>query len=194
MDGRPEDQERAPTSPLRPRMIGRSVPAPPAALVAAALGIVAGLMLGYGIAPKPAPASTPAAVPASARELPSRSLPAGPPLVSLGEPAGSSTPVGPPGAGGLSITEAAAAMEKTGTGARTSEVLSARLTPFGAVETPPRPSDQWVWVFVLRGASPPVPCGGLGASVAACPVASTEMIVVDDRTGTLVEDRVPAIP
>ena len=195
MHGRREDQDRAPISPLQPRMIGRSMPLPPVALLVAILGILAGFVLGYGLAPKRAPAPTRATVLAPPREsAPFRSVSAGSPRIQTGESDGSSTRVDLPSGSGLSIAQAIAALEKTGLDPLGSAVLSARLARFGEIETPPRPSDRWVWVFVLRLVFPPLLCGGSAASPAPCPAPTTEMIAIDYHTGGLVEDRVPAIP
>lgn len=171
------------------------MPLPPLALVVAVFGILAGFVFGYGLAPKPAPAPTRSTVAASPRESqPVRPVTAGLPGVQAGDSGSSSTRVALPSGSGLSIAEATAALEKTGLDPLGSAVLSARLARFGDIETPPRPSDRWVWVFVLRLVFPPLLCGGVAASPAPCPPPTTEMVAIDYRTGGLVEDRVPAYP
>jgi hypothetical protein len=199
MDGRPPDPYRQPATQLQPRLAGRSIPLPPVAAVVAVFGILAGFVSGYALVPKSASAPTAArtAVAISpGQSLPLRSVVAGRvlPSAAVGDATAGPTLVDLPQGRGLSIADATAALEKSGIDVRGTDVLSARLARFGEIETPPRPSDQWVWVFVLRLVFPPIVCGVVGATPAPCPDATTEMIAIDYQTGELVEDRVPAYP
>src|SRR5450755_3834325 len=93
-----EEPDGPRTVPLRPSTQGRSVPIPPLIPSVAIAGLVLGLVLGFGLAPKagPAPAdgslaSVPAAIPGSQA-----------PAVS---------PLELPPAGGLTLSEALAALK-----------------------------------------------------------------------------------
>ena len=55
MDPRLADRVLPPTTPLKPKLLGRGLPMPPVAVLVGTVGLFIGLALGYGIAPKPSP-------------------------------------------------------------------------------------------------------------------------------------------
>jgi hypothetical protein len=196
MDGRLADQTLPPTTPLKPKLLGRGLPVPPVVVLVATVGVFIGLALGYGIAPKPSP--PPASSPTTASASPVGSpLPSALPVPSItptSEPTASAYELPP--AGGLTLTEAFAALSKSGLGFSPSAVISARVERFGEVtsEAASGNPDPWVWVWAIaiRGTLFPSPCGN-------CPSPpmtdiTTEMIILDYNTGAYLGGWGPAFP
>lgn len=193
MDRRLPDETLTRTTPLKPKLLGRGLPVPPGMVVVATLGVFIGLALGYGIVPKPGPA--PASFPATATASPvAYPLPSALSVASItptSEPAASAYQLPP--AGGLTLTEALAALAKSGFRVSESAVISARVDRYGAVDRTLDPqSDEWVWAIVIRGELELWPCGN-------CPSPdltqiTTSMIVLDYNTGELLGSWSPAYP
>ena len=197
MDRRLGDQNLPPTTPLKPTLLGRGLPVPPVVVLVAVAGVLIGLALGYGIAPKPSPppASSPTTATASLVASPLQSASPGPSVAPASAPTASAYELPP--AGGLTLTEALAALNKLGFGISPSAVISARVERYG--EASPAlvggPSDEWVWAFVVRGSFQPASCGVPRPSPEPCPSpATTEMIILDYGTGAYLEARSPAFP
>jgi hypothetical protein len=196
MDGRLEAQDLPPITPLKPKLLGRGLPVPPVVVLVAAVGVFIGLALGYGIAPKPSPA--PASSPTTATASPVGSpLPSALPVPSTtptSEPTASAYELPP--AGGLTLTEALEMLAKSGIGISPSAVISARVERYGEASPAPAggPSDEWVWAIVVRGSFPGFGCGGYQPSPEPCLPATTELIILDYRTGAYLEARSPASP
>lgn len=155
--------------PLRPRTQGRSVPIPPLIPSVAIAGLVLGLVLGFGLAPKPGPAPGNGSLASIAAYIPASAAPA-------------VTVLGLPPAGGLTLTEALAALKLADVGTDSpSSILSARIARYGDAAFGAVPGDSWVWAFVVRRTLGPAP----GAS---------ELAIFDYQTGRFLEDRIPAYP
>jgi hypothetical protein len=172
----------------------------------AIVSILVGLAMGYGLAPKPQPApplpapSATASAPASALapQIAYQSLaPSADPTVA---PAGSAdSTIEIPPSGGLSLSQALDALGAS-FGPR-SDVISARISRYPPV------TKGWVWLIVvpysalycrnlpLLPAGPSVPGAPSAESVPPgdCrSISSTELVVLDYKTGDFLEDRVPA--
>lgn len=196
MDRRLGDQDLPPTTPLKPSLLGRGLPVPPVVVLVAAVGLLIGLGLGYGMAPEPTspPASFPTKTTASLVASPLLPASVRPSVTPASVPTSSTYEVPP--AGGLTLTEALAALNKLGWGISPSAVISARVERYG--EASPAlvggPSDEWVWAIVVRGTFFYASCGGHLPSPAPCPSTTTEMIILDYGTGAFLETLSPAFP
>ncbi len=176
-----EESDGPPTTRLRPRTQGRSVPIPPLLPSVAIASLVLGLVLGFGLAPKPGPppggslASIPAFIPASQ--------------------APAATPLELPPAG-LTLSQALAALKLAAVGTDSAfALLSARIARYGDAASGALPADRWVWAFVVRRSLDPASCGPAGSSAQPCPLSgATELAIFDYQTGEFLEDRIPAYP
>ena len=177
-----EEPDGPPTTRLRSRTQGRSVPIPPLLPSVAIAGLVLGLVLGFGLAPKPGPppgngslASIPAFIPASA--------------------APAATPLELPPAG-LTLSQALAALKLAAVGTDSaSALLSARIARYGDAASGALPADRWVWAFVVRRTLDPASCGAARSSRQPCPQSgASELAIFDYQTGEFLEDRIPAYP
>ncbi|MGD0863736.1 MAG: hypothetical protein ABSA21_13445 [Candidatus Limnocylindrales bacterium] len=195
MDRRLGDQNLPPTTPLKPTLLGRGLPVPPVVVLVAVAGVLIGLALGYGIAPKPSspPASSPTTATASLVASPLLSASPGPSVAPTSAPTASAYEL-PPG-GGLTLTEALAMLTKSGMGISPSAVISARVERYGEASLAPvsGSADEWVWAIVVRGTFPPFLWGGYQPPEPRLP-ATTEMIILDYRTGAFLETLSPAFP
>jgi hypothetical protein len=201
MDGRLGDLELPSTAPLRPPRRGRgSVFAPLVALVAA-IAVVAGIALGYGLAPKPSPlpSASPAVTELSVVEPTS---PWGSPIPSF--PAAVPVPTGfeVPPPGGLTLSEAIAALNRSGTtyrkfGTDVPElaVVYARVERYGDLPSLVAAPDEWVWAIAVSGsflASPP--CGQPNTPQPCPSPPDTTMFILNYNTGAYLGDWSPAFP
>lgn len=189
MGVRDGDPGTPPTTRLRPRTLGRSVPLPPVVPTVAIVGLALGMVLGFALASRPGPAAVPSD---SGLAVSPRGSPPGPANGSVP----GATPFDLPSTGGLTLDQALAMLKlaDVGTGSPT-DVISARIARFGDVASGALPGDLWVWAFVVRGAFYPASCGGLQASPELCPPsAASELAIFDFRTGEFLEDRLPAYP
>jgi hypothetical protein len=154
---------------------------PPVAVLVGTVGLFIGLALGYGIAPKssPLPASSRPTATASPVGSPLPSAFPVPSLTPTSEPTASAYELPP--AGGLTLTEALAALTKSGFRVSESAVIAARVERYGEVtRDTDHPSDEWVWAIVIRGL--PLYTG----LCQACPITTgitTSMILLDYNTG-----------
>ena len=167
MDGRLGDQALPPTTRLRPKLLGRGLPLPPVVILVAAVGVLAGLALGYGLGSTPgrAPAS-PTWVAASTAASPSPSVSAPQSAAPAGAPTPSSYELPP--AGGLTLTEALAALNRLGWGISPAAIISARVEQYGDASpslVDGRP-DEWVLAIVVRGTFMYGSCGRIRPSPA----------------------------
>jgi hypothetical protein len=186
VDDREDDSELAPTTALRPRMRGRSLPVPPLIPSVVIVSLVLGLIAGLGLAARPGPSPAPSAVALAGSPPPSAA-----PTENGPDP----TPLILPPVGGLSLAQATANLVAALGATSPSGVISARIARFGDVASGALPADRWVWAFVVRGIVDPVACGGAGPSSPACaPPAPSELAIFDYHTGEFIEDRLPAYP
>jgi hypothetical protein len=191
---------------LKPRPLGRGLPVPPVLPIVVIVSILVGLAMGYGLASRPEP-TTPQATPSTpASATASTSAPqiAYPSLAESVDPTVApvqravSTLEIPP-SGGLSLSQALDALGAS-FGFR-SDVISARISRYPPV------SKGWVWLIVIPysalacqngltfQAEPAVPAGPSAESVPLgdCrSITSTELVILDYRTGEFLEDRIPA--
>lgn len=193
---------------LTPRPVGKGLPVPPVVPIVAVVSILAGLAMGYGLTPRPLPTTPPPDPSAAARAAASASPPAPqiayPSLARSADPtfvpastAASSIEIPP--SGGLSLS---AALDALGAsfGPR-SDVLSARISRYPLV------SKGWVWLIVVPYsalycqnalAAPAAPALPGGPSAESVPlgdcrsISSTELVILDYKTGQFLEDRIPA--
>jgi hypothetical protein len=197
MDERIEGEEIT-RAERRRRSAGRW-PVRPMIPLVALVTISVGLAAGYGLGAKAVQAPTPPPQPS----IVASRLPPATPTASLAPiPTATPSTAETPPSGGLSIIEAMTALDRE---LGPSSVLSARLIRYPAV------SADWVWQLVVPYSA--VDCGpgselraGLasgvsGSTASAAPSASTspcrtisttEMVLLDYRTGLLLEDRIPA--
>jgi hypothetical protein len=176
-----EELRLPPTMPLTPRSRGRGLPVPPVLPLIAVLSVLAGLAMGYGLAPKPGP-NEPSSHPSETSPVAiSFTTPsADSDLVPTARPA--ATPEIPP-PGGLSLAQALDALNVS-FGSPVA-VISARVGHFPPV------SAGWVWLIVLpystvvcqAPADPPMFCRW---------TTTTELVVLDYKTGEFLEDRIPS--
>ncbi len=197
MDDQSLDREPLEISRLKPRSVSRGLPVPPVIPLVAILCIVFGLSVGYGLPrPTPMPSITPPETPVAATpsltSAVTPALAAVPSEVAIGPEASGAAELPP--SGGYTLAQALQALKAT-TDFPT-DVISARVGRFPPVST------GWVWLIVVPYSV--VECGGtllLGPSPAPTPeptpaacrsIDTTEMIVMDYRTGAFLEDRIPA--
>jgi hypothetical protein len=186
VDDREDQPELAPTTALRPRMRGRSLPVPPLIPSVVIVSLVLGLIAGLGLAARPGPPPAPPALALAGSPLPDAA-----PANDGALP----TPFVLPPGGGLTLAQASANLIGALGATSPSAVISARIARFGDVASGALPADRWVWAFVVRGIVDPVSCGPAGPSPQACdPPAPSELAVFDYRTGEFIEDRLPAYP
>lgn len=199
MDGRPGDLDLPPTTPLRPKQLGRGLPVPPVVALVAVVGVFAGIALGYGIGPKPSP--LPSSSPTMARvSLVESAAPPGSHAPSI-SPAAEPSPSGyelPP-SGGLTLSEALAALNKViEPNIPESAVIYARVERYGELPSLVEAPDEWVWAIVIRGAFQPAPCGSSQQTPQPCPGQpgsfTTTMIILSYNTGALLVTWSPAFP
>lgn len=195
MDGHLGGLDLPPTQPLRPTQLGRGLPVPPVVALVAVVGLFVGLAFGYGIAPKPGPlpSSSPAMTTVSLVESASPSASLALSVAPTAEPTPSAYELPP--AGGLTLSEALAALDQNGTSISESAVIYARVERYG--EATPNPfagsPDEWVWAIVIRGSFEGFGCGGYLGSREPCPSpATTEMLILDYDTGAFLESWSPA--
>lgn len=190
LDDRFEDQELPATSALKPVQLGRALPVPPVVPLVALLAILFGLALGYGLSWKPGPSPSPVTAPIA---FPLPFLSPDPSPSSLIEPAASATSGDLAPADGLTLGQALDALQKSGMGVSPSAILSARVARDREVSSSYAiPTDQWVWAFVVEGDfSGPSACPSRfddpGVRAPCGTVATSQMILLDYRTGALVE-------
>lgn len=184
-----------PTTPLRPTQLGRGLPVPPLVALVAVVGMFVGLALGYGIAPKPGllPSSSTTMATVSLVESASPSASLALSVAPTAEPTSSAYELPP--AGGLTLSEALAALDQNGMSVSESAVIYARVERYG--EATPNPfagsPDEWVWAIVIRGSFEGHGCGGFQSSPRPCPSpATTEMLILDYDTGAYLEAWSPA--
>ena len=162
MDGHLGGLDLPPTTPLRPTQLGRGLPVPPVVVLVAVVGLFAGLALGYGIAPKPGPlpSSSPTMATVSLVESASPSASLALSVAPTAEPTSSAYELPP--AGGLTLSEALAALDQNGMSVSESAVIYARVERYG--EATPNPfagsPDEWVWAIAIRGSFEGHGCGG----------------------------------
>jgi hypothetical protein len=203
-----EDADLPSTAALTPVQRGRGLALPPVVPIVALLCLLAGLGFGLALARGPNPAHVPAAslAPASpAATSPAPPSPA-PAVGSTGQPVafGStpspSIPPGPaatsqdlPPSDGLTLQQALQALATSGLDVSPGVVVSARVARDRDVSSGyANPTDQWVWVLSAKGDfGGPTACPSRfedPAALARCGVvSSTEVIILDYRTGALVE-------
>lgn len=191
MDRRPADEGLPQTAPLEPRLLGRGLPVPPVA-VAVMVSLFIGLALGYGVAPKPSPEPAPSGGTAS----PVGPLPS---AVASVTPTRQPSPYEPPPAGGLTLTEALDALAKDGFRVPLSAVISARIARYGEVDPAHGfPADTWVWAIVIRSDMLDWNCrncpSGDTTYIRDTTYITTEMLVLDYKTGALLANWGPALP
>jgi len=178
-----------PTNPVRPTQLGRGLPVPPVLPVVAVVGLFLGLALGYGIAPRPGqqPPSSPTVAGVSLVESAS-------PSASLATPEPAPSAYELPPAGGLTLSEALAALDRNGMSVSESAVVYARVERYGEATSNPFAGspDEWVWAIAIRGSFEGHGCGGYLASPRPCPPATTEMLILDYNTGAFLESWSPA--
>ena len=170
-----------PTMPLTPRSQGKGLPVPPVLPLMVVLSILAGLAMGYGLAPKPGPSEPPVhPSETSPIALSSATLRADATIVPIVLPA--DTPEVPP-PDGLSLAQALDALNVSF--GPPVGVLSARVGHYTPV------SDGWVWLIVVRYST--VDCGARADPPILCRwITTTELVILDYKTGELLEDRIPA--
>ncbi len=195
MDGHLGGPDLPPTTPLGPTQLGRGLPVPPAVALVAVVGLFAGLALGYGIAPKPGPlpASSPTMATVSLLEFASPSASPALSVAPTAEPTSSAYELPP--AGGLTLSEALAALDQNGMSVSESAVIYARVERYGEAtpNTFAGSPDEWVWAIVIRGSFEGNGCGGYIGSREPCPSpATTEMLILDYDTGAFLESLSPA--
>lgn len=190
MDERPGTRDLPTTTRVTPEMRGRALPLPPLVPLVGALGVFLGFVLGVALAPRgyPLPASSPAAIAAyspSILETPPATL--GATASPLDGPAPGGLSVEVPPADGLSLAQALEAMRASRAGASVQAVISARVVRLAELSSSSASGDRWVWAIVIGGAFP-LSCGSRPQDPPApCPWTTTERIVIDYRTGALVE-------
>lgn len=169
-----------PMMPLRPRPRGSGLPVPPVIPLVAVISVLLGLAMGYGLAPKPHPSASPNSPSPSSQSVavPSANPSAYLAAVQTGPPVGTAE-IPPPG--GLSLAQALEAF-RVSFGPPT-DVISARVGRYPAV------SPGWVWLIVIPYSS--VACEDQLPRVCRW-ISTTEMVILDYRTGELLEDRIPA--
>jgi len=187
MDRRPADEGLPQTAPLEPRLLGRGLPVPPVA-VAVMVSLFIGLALGYGVAPK----SSPEPAPSGGTASPVGPLPS---AVASVTP----SPYEPPPAGGLTLTEALDALAKDGFRVPLSAVISARIARYGEVDPAHGfPADTWVWAIVIRSDMLDWNCrncpSGDTTYIRDTTYITTEMLVLDYKTGAFLANWGPALP
>jgi hypothetical protein len=181
MDDPFDDMDLPPTAPLTPRSLGKGLPVPPVLPLIAVLSILAGLAIGYGLAPKPGPSEPPIHPSETALIAFSSATPyADSAIVPTARPA--ATPEIPP-PGGLSLAQALDALNVSFGSPAT--VISARVGHYPPVST------GWVWLIVVpystvdcqARADPPMFCRW---------ITTTELVILDYKTGEFLEDRIPS--
>jgi hypothetical protein len=101
--------------------------------------------------------------------------------------------------GGLTLTQALAALNKSGMDLTNAHVISARAARSDEVSGGPISGGQdnvWVWVFVLQGSFGIPIIGGYCDPCSTFPtttIATTEQIVLDYMTGAFLESSMPAV-
>jgi len=186
---------------VKPVMNGRSIALPPIAPIVGALGLLLGLVAGLGLAQNAVPAPT-----------------AGPTEIAVASPTFSAAPsvvpddVNPvadatfelPPADGLSLAKALETLSSVSIAPSASEAVSARVARWSEIwPSPAAPKDVWVRAITMRSASP-FWCTDDMASASASPPTwrlpvlcsgpTTEMFVLDYRTGDFLEAMSPARP
>jgi hypothetical protein len=185
-----DDPAQPPMIRRKTQHLRRGLPVPSVLSIVAIVSIVAGLAAGYRIAPhRAAPGPTPdistpsiAIVATPIRPVQAASVP--------DDPVGSAE-IPPPG--GLSLSQALEAMGAS-FGQR-SDVISARIGRYARV------SMGWVWLIVVPYSA--LYCENMApvradasvnpAALGSCrSISSTELVILDYRTGEFLEDRIPA--
>lgn len=206
MDGRLGDLDLPPTTPVRPTQLGRGLPVPPVVALVAVVAVFAGIAFGYGIAPKPAPlpSSSPTTATVSTVESPS---PPGSPVPSVAptpDPTSSANDL-PPG-GGLSLSQALAALNENlkdspasllaiGPNIPESAVFYARVERYGDLPSLVQSPEEWVWAVAIRGSFQPAACRSSQPSPQPCPGPSTTaMVILNYNTGAVLVTWSPAFP
>lgn len=188
-----EELELPTPSALKPVQLGRALPVPPVVPLIALFAILFGLALGYGLSSKPSPVPSQSPVSASLIALPLPFISADPSLLPLIEPTASATSGDRAPSDGLTLGQALDALQKSGMGVSPSAILSARVARDREVSSSyANPTDQWVWAVVVQGDfSGPRACPSRfddpGTRAPCGMVATTQMILLDYRTGSLVE-------
>jgi hypothetical protein len=196
MDGQLGGPDLPPTTPLRPTQLGRGLPVPPVVALIGVVGLFVGLALGYGIAPKPGPqpSSSPTIATMSLVESASPSASLALPVAPTAEPTPSAYELPP--AGGLTLSQALAALNQNGISVSESAVIYARVERYGEAtpNTFAGSPDEWVWAIAIRGSFEGHGCGGYRSSPGPCPApATTEMLILDYDTGAFLEAWSPAL-
>ena len=206
MDGRFGDLDLPPTTPLRPTQLGRGLPVPPVVAIVAVIGVFAGIALGYGMAPKPGPlpSSSPTVATVSLVESLSPSGAPGPSVAPTSQPAPSADEVPP--AGGLTLSEALAAFNKSlvdipasvsmiGPSIPASAVIYARVERYGDLPSLVESPEEWVWAIGIRGSFQPATCSDSQSTPQPCPGPfTTAMIILNYNTGAFLATWSPAFP
>ena len=201
MDGRLEELDLPPTTPLRPARLGRGLPVPPVVALVAVISVLAGIALGYRFVPQPVPlpSSSPATTEVALVASPSPSKLDAPSIA----PEPSPTAYEVPPTGGLTLSEALAALNKSGTALRKlgrdvpeSSVIYARAERWGPMPSLVDAPEQWVWAIAISGSFVAQPsCGGAQPTPQPCPSqATTTMLILNYNTGAYLEAWSPAFP
>jgi len=189
---------------LKPAMVGRGLPVPPAVVTVGLICLIAGFAIGFGLphqavppGPTPSSTATPAPTPA-ATDVPASPSEPGP----LTSP--EISPIDTPPPQGMSLTQVLDELERGALGLRT-DVVDARIVRLGEISASADSPDQWVWALTLRGSYVNA-CGGTrfqppedptnlprppGRSYSPCE-ASSELVVFDYATGAFVYAISPA--
>jgi hypothetical protein len=193
---------------LDPAPKGHGLPIPPLIPTVAAFCLLIGISLGYGLVPKPA--ATVVSSPAPSRtDLGSIQSPSPTPGRSIEADPGSSAQAEQPPVGGLSLKQALDKLHAADPAISASNVISARVARYSQVlPGDPNATGEWVWAFVVPVATYPMGSGRLDclyfrvvgsvanspcpSAVAPVDVSTTETIILDYRTGVLIDFRIPA--
>jgi hypothetical protein len=202
VDGRLEDLGLPPTTPLRPARLGRGLPVPPVVALVAVISALAGIALGYGMVPRPdpLPSSSPARTGVASVASPSPSGSAVSSVAPTPQPSPDAYEVPP--AGGLTLSEALAALNRSGTalskfGANIPEsaVIYARAERWGPMPSLVAAPEQWVWAIAISNSFLARPsCGGSQPPQPCTSQATTMMVILNYNTGAYLEDWSPAFP
>jgi hypothetical protein len=193
MDAREEEWGLPPTVPVRPRPVGRGLPAPPVLPLVAVICVFLGLGFGYRFAADPTPSATPSSSTVTAAPKLPTPAPVEPEqtLVSIAEPN-----TNPP-ADGLTISELLVLLNQPALWIPSSDVISASVARYNEVSATGSGSDQWVWVVITRSpvtsqvnGQECIERGNAATQISDCVVIHiTQIIIVDYRTGEFLEAR-----
>jgi hypothetical protein len=194
--GVPAELER-----IKPSLGGGAFPHPPVLPVVAVLTLFVGLSIGFGLAARDGAAPTqPAIAPTLPVTQPSTAAPTAPEVFATdiicwgdGGACGGFIVVTPPPVvtvtappGGVTVTEAIAAAEKT-YGISDSDIVDVRLVDNSDYYNDPSRADLWVWEIVVRGPGE-VACAGSSRIVlpdGSGSYVTYDEVVVDYLTGSV---------